>query len=233
MNYPDPYKNDIKQPSSLQKLVKVLIIVFLVIPGVILIAWISKKNNLPKTSVNPINYDQCAASIGSTILKIYPGICVAKNGDRFTQSLTDEEKDSLKPPPDTSTWKTYTNKLGKFSINYPVNWTTKEIHVLSNRVVDDPKEINTTVLSGKEGEIVMQWGPMGFGGGCDDWTTLELQSGTVPVCKVVHKDGTVTWGLIHPPDKNHQPAFGARATAKDQSSADLIETIFSTLEFSR
>lgn len=79
----------------------------------------------------------------------------------------------------TVNWKTYTRNVPadktpyyndpKFTITiqYPSDWAVKESHTLSNRVVDNPKEINTAVFSGKGGEIVMEWGPMGFGGGCD------------------------------------------------------------------
>src|ERR1035437_16784 len=84
-------------------------------------------------------------------------------------------------------WKTYTRNVPadktpyynnpKFTITiqYPSNWAVKESHTLSNRVVDNPKEINTAVLSGKGGEIVMEWGPMGFGGGCDPSMNKKLQ----------------------------------------------------------
>lgn len=150
-------------------------------------------------------------------------------GYEFTKSIINgpsQESTLL----ETANWKTYTNSVGKFTIKYPSSWTINETHELSNRTVDDPKEINTTTLDGKEGQIVLQWGPMGFGGGCDekDKKTLQLQDISVEICNGINNNSAY-WSQIYPP-KNHEPGFGASATGI-VGSKSLIEKIFSTLSF--
>lgn len=141
-------------------------------------------------------------------------------------------------------WKTYTRNVSadktsyyndpKFTITiqYPSGWVIKESHTLSNRVVDNPKEINTAILSGKEGEIVMEWGPMGFGGGCDPsmHKTLQLKDIKVDTCQSKDSNGNQSWSGIDSPNVN-QP-FDARASASlSDPSGNVIRKIFSTLQF--
>lgn len=132
---------------------------------------------------------------------------------------------------DTSLWKTYINPLGKFSIQYPPEWVIRELHYPSNAVLDDPEDINTAVLSGKEGEVVLQWGPMGFGGGCGNWKTQQLKNTTSEVCTYINSNGKDFWGGICAP-ANHDPAFCSRADAPSSSANEaIINKIYSTLSF--
>lgn len=132
----------------------------------------------------------------------------------------------------TISWKTYTNPVGKFSIQYPANWKLVESHEKSNKAVDDPKEINTATLSGEDGEMVLQWGDMGFGGGCEqkDAATLRLKEMSVPICKGV-TDGTIHWSQVSP--GNREPAFSAYATTNQAETEDVITNIFGTLSFTK
>ena len=73
------------------------------------------------------SYDQCVAATGSIVQESYPATCITTSGQRFIQPLTDEEKQNLQPPDQTSeltdtataTWKTYTNDKLKIELKYP------------------------------------------------------------------------------------------------------------------
>lgn len=43
------------------------------------------------------SYGECLKSEGSKILEMYPSVCVTKDGKRFAQLLSDEEKKKLQP----------------------------------------------------------------------------------------------------------------------------------------
>lgn len=47
---------------------------------------------------NVTDYDECVKAKGSVIQKSYPATCVTKNGQRFVQTLTDEEKKQIQSP---------------------------------------------------------------------------------------------------------------------------------------
>lgn len=128
------------------------------------------------------------------------------------------EEQTQKYDPAKVDWQTsgkqYVNNIGKFSIEYPSTWILKESHTLSNRVVDNPNEINTAKFTGKEGEILIEWGPMGFGGGCDpkDHKTFSIKNKTMDICQGIDKQGNEYWGGI---DNGHT----------DDSIAEVVEAI--------
>jgi len=130
--------------------------------------------------------------------------------------------------------KTYTNSLDNAFIYYPASWTVKETHALSNRVVDDPNEINTATFTGKEGEIVIQWGPMGFGGGCDvkDHKIFSIKNKTMTICNGISSDGLEYWGGISN-DRTDDRIVEVRASANKplSASAQVIKEVLSTLTF--
>lgn len=105
----------------------------------------------------------------------------------------------------TTNWKTYTNSLAELSFKYPPPWTVKEVHEKSNRVIDNPKEINTAIFTGPEGKITLQWGPMGFGGGCDIQYHTEITVGgeKEDICHLVNSQGLLTWRGISNNDKDN------------------------------
>lgn len=81
------------------------------------------------------SYDQCVSAKGSRVLQTYPTICVAASGQRFIQSLTDEEKQNLIPPDlnreptgsnPTANWKIYINTEYNYLLKYPSNLTVGE-----------------------------------------------------------------------------------------------------------
>lgn len=66
--------------------------------------------HMPTTA---ISFESCTKERGSTMLLLYPGRCITRDGKSFTQQLTDEEKKNLLPPVDTSGWKLQTiDELG-------------------------------------------------------------------------------------------------------------------------
>lgn len=92
------------------------------------------------------SYDQCVSAKGSRVLQTYPTICVAASGQRFIQSLTDEEKQNLIPPDlnreptgsnPTANWKIFTDSTNKMSFKYPEAWT---VSVGNSNAVTYPKD---------------------------------------------------------------------------------------------
>lgn len=142
--------------------------------------------------------------------------------------------DPTVPPADpVIAMKTYEGKT--FNISYPVYWTAEERHWLSNREVDDPNEINTAIFKGDEGEVTVQWGPMGFGGGCDekDQKQLKIKNKTLKICNGIDENGNEFWSQISNSAKDDESLTGAWATSykpADQNSKIIIK-ILSTLEF--
>lgn len=145
---------------------------------------------------------------------------------------------------DISTWKEYTNSTAGFSLMYPSNWDVKELHFTSNREVDDPREINTLIIkNGNENEVMIQWGPMGFGGGCDekDSKMLQLKNESIKICNGSSSDQSINyegnkitgyheyWNQISPKTINKEMPIGASAFSTS-SESETIRKIFSTLE---
>ncbi|GEM_PF-2393866 len=73
----------------------------------------------------PTTYEECIKAPGSVLQESYPATCVTRNGERFKQPLTDEEKKKLQPPDSTANWKTYTDKKYGFSFNLPEYYQTE------------------------------------------------------------------------------------------------------------
>lgn len=46
----------------------------------------------------PTTYEECIAQNGNQSPAIFPGTCTTKSGKQFTQSLTPEEQEMVKPP---------------------------------------------------------------------------------------------------------------------------------------
>ena len=71
-----------------------------ILAAVVLIGLKSYRETLTLKSIN--SYESCIAAQGSRIQESYPATCVTSLGARFTQPLSDEEKQRLIPPSDTS-----------------------------------------------------------------------------------------------------------------------------------
>ena len=76
------------------------------------------------------SYADCLVAKGSIVQESYPATCVTASGQRFTQPLTDEEKQHLMPPDGdieptgsaaTANWRTYTNSKWGYSVKYPAD----------------------------------------------------------------------------------------------------------------
>ncbi len=139
------------------------------------------------------------------------------------------------PPISTTNWKTYTNPIKSVTIQYPPTWTVKESHTLNNRVVDNPKEINTAVLSGKEGEITIEWGPMGFGGGCDPkyHKTFKIQEKNYDICNIVEDNGDEIWAPFSngAKDDSITEVVLAKAYKPANKNSQTVKAVLSTINF--
>ncbi len=78
----------------------------------------------------PLTWDECIKLPNAKTLMTYPEQCVAPDGRRITQSISDAEKKNLQPPiinPNstgsvgTTNWKTLKNSNG-WKIEYPTDW---------------------------------------------------------------------------------------------------------------
>jgi len=132
------------------------IIIILVLLILFIIGFIVYKTYWPKVSVTvpPQNYEECLKSPGSVVMAMYPAVCVAKSGARFTEPLTTEQQKDVTPPTattdPTTNWKTYTNtKLG-FSFKYPSEWELPNGMTIPNTKVGNTQQIsfdhNLTVM---------------------------------------------------------------------------------------
>ena len=86
---------------------------------------------LPGAQPAVATFEACTKATGSKIQESYPPVCVTRDGNRFTQPLTEEEKQNLQPPDPTAdlsrdvvlrNWKTYTNSRYGYSLKYPSDW---------------------------------------------------------------------------------------------------------------
>jgi hypothetical protein len=77
-----------------------LIIFFLGIIVGLLIAWFQTPQvmppGVPPQGSLPANYEECIVYPGSVIQESYPSTCIAPNGDRFVQNITNEKPET--PP---------------------------------------------------------------------------------------------------------------------------------------
>lgn len=73
----------------------------------------------PSQIPTPTTYDDCLKFPGSIIQESYPATCVTKDGLRFTQVLTDEERKNILPPAPAADWKTYTSIENNLYFMYP------------------------------------------------------------------------------------------------------------------
>lgn len=144
-------------------------------------------------------------------------------------------KFTSKPPISTADWKTYTNPINSIAIQYPSSWTVKESHSLSNRVVDDPNEINTAILSGREGEVTIQWSPMGFGGGCneEDHKMFKIKDKTYDICNLVDDNGDEIWATFsnEANDDSITVVTLAKAYRPASKNSQTVKDILSTINF--
>lgn len=133
----------------------------------------------------------------------------------------------------TSTWKTYTNTKAGVSFKYPSTWILTEKHTFSNREIDNPKEINTAFITGKSGEIVLEWGPMGYGGGCDTPSKITIDGKLQTICTGIDDHGRFWWNAIDNKMNDYEKANEIRATANKplEENKQIILTIFSTIHY--
>lgn len=129
--------------------------------------------------------------------------------------------------------KIYTNKIDTVTIQYPSTWTVKELHMVSNREVDNPMEINTAILSGNEGEVTVEWGPMGFGGGCDkQYIQFPIKHTSMKICDSLLPNGDEAWGAF---DNGHKDDTITQVTALAYKplpeNAGTVKAILSSILF--
>src|SRR5438067_1583066 len=85
-----------------------------------------------------------------------------------------------------------------------------------------------------EYKIVIQWGPMGFGGGCElpQHKMFKLQNKTIDICNTIDNKGNEHWGGIGNGVTDDSIAE-ARATAYPPTNINekVVEAVLSTLTF--
>ena len=113
------YINRLQKTKDIIKLSSIALIL-IVWSIVSFIAYQNKK--LQEKNVNISSYEECLKASGSIIQESYPQMCVAKDGKRFVQPLSEEEQKNLKPPNDTVKFKTYRNNEYNFEFDYPPSW---------------------------------------------------------------------------------------------------------------
>lgn len=67
------------------------------------------------------SFEECAKEY--PVMESYPAQCNTPDGRHFVQELSDEEKQKLVPPIDTSNWTNYTNQKYGYSIKFPDDWS--------------------------------------------------------------------------------------------------------------
>ena len=79
------------------------IYITLCIVSIILMSYLGYQHwQLKKLSTMPTTYDECIHTKDSKILESYPETCVTADGKRFIHPLTDEKKQNLLPPNDST-----------------------------------------------------------------------------------------------------------------------------------
>jgi hypothetical protein len=127
----------------------------------------------------------------------------------------------------------YTGPLGNFSIMYPSSWSKTEAHEVSNKPVDNTEDVNTVTFAGDEGEVVIQWGSMGYGGGCppQDYKDIRLKNRTVRACNGTSVDGTMYWsGISNGASDETTVEVRAKANIPTKMNMQTIEAMLRTLQ---
>jgi hypothetical protein len=148
-----------------------------------------KLEAIVRVQPTPTTYAECLGAPGSALQESYPATCVTKNGKRFKQPLTDEEKKKLQPPDETikgtleaTVMRSPTcagpQRVGQVC-EAPVASETLKIIRLSNN------EIVQTVTTDKDGKFMVS---LASG-------TYQLQSNTRGIGKnISNPDFTITTG---------------------------------------
>ncbi len=85
-------------PAGIPKALKIVVIVQAVIIGLLLTLFVYLSiTGAGKPDIS--DYDDCAKAKGSELLTSYPGICVTKDGQSFTQQLSPEQLEKLQLQP--------------------------------------------------------------------------------------------------------------------------------------
>ncbi len=130
---------------------------------------------------------------------------------------------------DISSWQTYTDSSGKFSLQYPRSWILTMTHIGTE---SDKKDIR---IAGKEGKVDIIW-VRSYGGACPpEYEKINLENEILPVCHETFS-GIESWSQITKqlPSQN-DPALGITINAQANVPSDInrntILQILSTLQF--
>jgi hypothetical protein len=141
---------EIPKPKSNRTLMIGVVLLLLAVTGA---ATYLLFQNQSSSTEKPTSYDECTKAEGSVIQESYPATCVTKNGDRFLQPLTDEEKKNLQP----QTTPTPAQPLDElaFGQDQMLDW---KIHTESTYKFSYPPDAD---LTEQEASVVVlsKWGP--------------------------------------------------------------------------
>lgn len=112
----------VKEPGNKGKK-GILIVVILVVIAALAVAGYLFYQNTQRSAVQINSFEACMTAAGSRIQESYPKICVAKDGQQFTQEII-EPQESQDFTDQTETWQLYTNQEFQFSFKYPADWFT-------------------------------------------------------------------------------------------------------------
>lgn len=224
---PPPYKpvsGDIPPSKTFPYLTLVLSFVVTVLG--VSTGLLAYENKLLRDKLStPTNYKACMEAQGSLVQESYPATCVTVSGARFTEPLGDTEKKKLLPPQDISNWKTYsnencglTNPKSPFNISFPADWEETKLQTTV------PKQQNEYRYADKNSWVLITCGT-GFGGGCDNWSTIKVGSDTKDICydTTIGKFSNI---IIKDPQNNNGFSISGNITDKL-----LLDQILSTFKF--
>jgi len=142
---PQP-EGQVKSKSNKILFIGVVILILAIIGTAIYLYFQSQNKNEPL--VMPTTYEECEKAEGSVIQESYPATCVTKEGSRFIQPLSEEQKKDLQPPTliipleETKDWQGY--KSSTYSFKYPHDWHVLTFPGNENMILVASKDITGT-----------------------------------------------------------------------------------------
>jgi hypothetical protein len=125
-------------------------------------------------------------------------------------------------------WTTYTSLAGKFTLQYPPEWSR-------NQMQFDPQTWNGDMfgveIKGKDSYIDIYWG-QGFGGGCNSWEKITVGNKKVDTCHFLENNGSEKWTQISQIYNGVDYEMEAGLTHTNPQDRQTIFNILSTFQFS-
>lgn len=131
-----------------------------------------------------------------------------------------------------SSWKTYSNVEGHFSIKHPPTWRLTQKKTDMDEIFE-----NGIVIQGTEGEVTVSWSNVAPGGGCPEeyMHKLEIGSQQQDICSYVDDNGDEYFGQLSNQSTASRIFTYAGATVKQPYSEhrNVVLNVLSSLRFSQ